>query len=380
MACAAAMSAGASNNAPTISPNGILLRKSASSLAIEAAIQAQSGSGSNCERAARRQRSAPDRLDLGENRVRVAGACQDRIKARVLTTGQQPGREGALRSAAAASALPAAIGDGRDSVLVHRDVVEIAQAILHSFERGEELRAPPRRLLAGEEVAEELRCVAHLLRLDAQLVAAPRIEPGELLALLADLAEAPVNCSAAEVSIATSPRPRTRSSCGLVHCPASSQAAISSVRARNRGERTASWARASASARCCVRSCERPEMPSRRECRRRTGATTCVTSTSSSRAGPSSPVSHFSSSLSAVVCGSCRISANKEVAARSRRSPTRIWCTPSGSPASSAGSLPIICLRQASPTALKPSRVVAPGERSTATAFTGASSWPASIS
>src|SRR5262245_1998490 len=103
------MSAGASNNAPTISPNGILLRKSASSLAIEAAIQAQSGSGSNCERAARRQRSAPERLDLGENRVRVAGACQDRIKARVLTTGQQPGREGALRSAAAASALPAAI-------------------------------------------------------------------------------------------------------------------------------------------------------------------------------------------------------------------------------------------------------------------------------
>jgi hypothetical protein len=54
MACAAAMSQGASNNAHAISPNGILLRKPASSLAVEAAIQAQSGSGSNCEHAARR--------------------------------------------------------------------------------------------------------------------------------------------------------------------------------------------------------------------------------------------------------------------------------------------------------------------------------------
>src|SRR5262245_39543772 len=124
MGCAAAMSQGASNNAHTTSPNGILQRKSAPSLTVEAAIQAQSGSGSNCERAARRRRSAPERLDLGESRVRVAGACQDRIEARVLTPGQQPGREGPLRSAASAAALPAAIGDGRDPLLVHRDVVE----------------------------------------------------------------------------------------------------------------------------------------------------------------------------------------------------------------------------------------------------------------
>src|SRR5262245_51135151 len=190
MACAAARSQGASSNAHTTSPNGILLRKSGSSLAIEAAIQAQSGSGSNCERAARRRRSAPERLDLGESRVRVAGACQDRIKTRVLAPGQQPGREGALGAAASLSALPAAVGDGRDPVLVHRDVVEIAEAVLHAFERGQELRTPPRRFLAGKEVGEELRGVAHLLRLDAELVAAPGIEPGELLALLADLAEA----------------------------------------------------------------------------------------------------------------------------------------------------------------------------------------------
>src|SRR5262249_20883281 len=89
------------------------------------------------------------------------------------------------------SALPAAVGDGRDPVLVHRDVVEVAKAVLDAFERRQELRAPPRRLLAGEEVGEELRGVAHLLRLDAELVAASRMEPGKLLALLADLAEAP---------------------------------------------------------------------------------------------------------------------------------------------------------------------------------------------
>src|SRR5262245_29071511 len=114
--------------------------------------------------------------------MRIAGACQDRIEARVLAPGQQPGREGALGAAAPAPALPATIGDGRDPVLVHRDVVEVAQAVLHAFERGKKLRAPPRRLLAGEEIGEELRRVAHLLCLDAELVAASRIEPGELLA------------------------------------------------------------------------------------------------------------------------------------------------------------------------------------------------------
>ena len=104
-----------------------------------------------------------------------------------------------------------------------------------------------------------------------------------------------------------SPRSRTRSPCGLLHCPTSSQPAISSVSARNPSDRTASCARVSAAARCCVRSRERVEIPCNRECRRFTGATARVTSTSRSRAGPSSPVNHLSCSLSAAVCGSCRI-------------------------------------------------------------------------
>ena len=121
----------------------------------------------------------------------VVGAFQHRIKAGVLAPGQQPGGEGALRAAGAAAPGPASIDDGRNPVLVHRDVVEITQAILHAFKRRKELRAPPRRLLAWEEVGEELQGVTHLLRLDAELVAPSRIEPGDLLALLADLVEAP---------------------------------------------------------------------------------------------------------------------------------------------------------------------------------------------
>src|SRR5262249_25162114 len=63
--------------------------------------------------------------------------------------------------------------------------------VLHAFERGQKLFTPPRRLLAGKQVGEELRCIAHLLGLDAELVALPRREAGELLAPLADLAESP---------------------------------------------------------------------------------------------------------------------------------------------------------------------------------------------
>ena len=122
--------------------------------------------------------------------MRVISALQNPIETGVLATGQQSGSESAFWAAAEVTS-PAAIGYGRDPVFVDCDVVEIAQAILHVFEGREELRAPPRRLLAGEEVGEEFRGVTHLLRLDAELVAASRIEPGELLDLLADLAEAP---------------------------------------------------------------------------------------------------------------------------------------------------------------------------------------------
>lgn len=44
--------------------------------------------------------SAPERLDLDQGRVCVAGACHDRIETRVFAPGQQPGGEGAVGAAA----------------------------------------------------------------------------------------------------------------------------------------------------------------------------------------------------------------------------------------------------------------------------------------
>jgi hypothetical protein len=58
-----------------------------------------------------------------------------------------------------------------------RDVVEVAQAILHAFQPREELLPTLQRLLAREKAGEELRCVSHFLSLNAQLVTAAGIEP-----------------------------------------------------------------------------------------------------------------------------------------------------------------------------------------------------------
>src|SRR5262249_37963407 len=89
-----------------------------------------------------------------------------------------------------APAPPALIGDGRDAIFMNRDVVEFTQAILHVLQRREKLLPTLRHLLPREKAGEELRCVSHLLRLNAQLVTAAGIEPGEHFALLADLLEA----------------------------------------------------------------------------------------------------------------------------------------------------------------------------------------------
>src|SRR5262249_60078278 len=79
------------------------------------------------------------------------------------------------------------IGNGRDAIFMNRDVVEVAQAILHAFQRREELLPTLRRLLAGEEPGEELRCVSHFLGLNAQLVTAAGVEAGVPFALLPGL-------------------------------------------------------------------------------------------------------------------------------------------------------------------------------------------------
>src|SRR5262249_176909 len=186
---------------------------------------------------------APKWLDLRQGRMGVDCILQNRVETGVLAARQQSSGKGALRVSSPAPAPPL-IGDGRDAIFMDGDVVEVAQAILHVLERGEKLLPALRRLFAGEEAAEQLRWVSHLLGLNAQLGTGAGIEPGEHFSLLRIFLKRRVNWSAAEISIATSPRSRTRSSCGLLHCPASSQRAISSVSARNRSDCTASCARA----------------------------------------------------------------------------------------------------------------------------------------
>ena len=122
--------------------------------------------------------------------MRVGCTLQNRVEAGVFASRQQSRGEGALRAASPAPIPPSLIGNGRDAILMNRDVVEIAQAILHAFQPREELLPTFRRLLAREDGGEELRCVSHLLGLNAQLMTAAGVEPGERFALLADLLEA----------------------------------------------------------------------------------------------------------------------------------------------------------------------------------------------
>jgi hypothetical protein len=106
------------------------------------------------------------------------------------TTVQQPRGKGALGISSPVPTPPALIGNGRDAIFMNRDVVEIAEAILHAFQRREKLLPTLRRLLAREEPGKELRCVSHLLGLYAQLVTAVGVEAIERFALLADFLEA----------------------------------------------------------------------------------------------------------------------------------------------------------------------------------------------
>src|SRR5262245_21252389 len=133
---------------------------------------------------------APERLDLGQGRMGVGCIFHNRVEAGVLAARQQSRGEGALRISSPTPAPPALSSNGRDAIFMDSDVVEVAQAILHVLERREKLLPTLRRLLAGEEAGKEVGCVSHLLGLNAQLVTAAGIEPGEHFALLADLLKA----------------------------------------------------------------------------------------------------------------------------------------------------------------------------------------------
>jgi len=217
IACAAAVPVGvgkAYKHAHTTNPNGVF-RKRDSPLRSNARNLRISGCASNFDRAQTSGSSAhvlltarfagrdpakacerhhrdlaPKWLDPRQGRMRVGCTLQNRVEAGVFASRQQSRGEGALRAASPAPIPPSLIGNGRDAILMNRDVVEIAQAILHAFQPREELLPTFRRLLAREDGGEELRCVSHLLGLNAQLMTAAGVEPGERFALLADLLEA----------------------------------------------------------------------------------------------------------------------------------------------------------------------------------------------
>src|SRR5262249_14990685 len=113
---------------------------------------------------------APKWLDPRQDRMRVGCTLQNRVEAGVFPTPQQSRGEGALGAASPASISPSLTGNGRDAIFMDCDVVEIAQAILHAFQSREEFLPTFRRLLAREDCGEELRCVSHLLGLNAQLM------------------------------------------------------------------------------------------------------------------------------------------------------------------------------------------------------------------
>src|SRR6202035_1514816 len=76
-------------------------------------------------------------------------------------------------------------------LLVDRDVVERAGAILQGSRVPLGLAQPLARLAADEQAGEEFRRIAQLLDGDAQLVAPAGVELGELFRLPGDLPDPP---------------------------------------------------------------------------------------------------------------------------------------------------------------------------------------------
>src|SRR6516165_12066777 len=73
---------------------------------------------------------------------------------------------------------------------VHVDVVKVTKPIQQTFEDRKELFASFNRPLCREQSSEEFCCIAQLFCLDAQLVAAARIEPPKHPPSLANLSPA----------------------------------------------------------------------------------------------------------------------------------------------------------------------------------------------
>jgi len=103
------------------------------------------------------------------------------------------------------------------------------------------------------------------------------------------------------------------------------------------------------------------------------GATSSCASTSRSRTAPTVAASACASAASAASAGQSITGPNTATAVRSRRSPTRNWCGPSGaSPSAAAAALPAIWSRQPRSTLAAADSVVCDGFSATGAARIGA--------
>src|SRR5215471_11754182 len=93
---------------------------------------------------------SPERLRLEQRRGGPARVVEHGLEAGILVAGQQAGCVGALAAGASSLGPPIEARIRSDKVLVHRDVVEIAEGVLQLLELRHEALAPPGRLSSGK--------------------------------------------------------------------------------------------------------------------------------------------------------------------------------------------------------------------------------------
>src|SRR5262249_21338162 len=126
--------------------------------------------------------STPKRLDSTQIRIGFRSHGHRGLDPCVLKSGQKAGGERAARVRTLAGNTYF-----RDSFFVDSDVVKVAEPILQAPDGVKKLLASLRHPLPREQASEELRRIAQLFGLDAELVATALIELGERFTFLANL-------------------------------------------------------------------------------------------------------------------------------------------------------------------------------------------------
>src|SRR5262245_44281954 len=124
--------------------------------------------------------SSPKRLRLDKLCITVIRGRQRLVLACFLTPGQQPGGKGAFRRSRTGN-----------QALIHRNVIQIAESILQSFQRRHEFLLPSHGFFVSKQSTEKLGRVAQFFHLNAQSMTFVRIELCKLFSPLAHSAASP---------------------------------------------------------------------------------------------------------------------------------------------------------------------------------------------